>query len=71
MQTNLQVLGLPIQIEWEKLLIGASFFVPVPLGISQQLRKQLTAAAAKYGYDLLIEEVVEKNLTGLRVWRTR
>jgi hypothetical protein len=71
MPTNVQVLGLPIQIDWGKLLIGASFFVPVPLGISQQLRKQLLAAAAGYGYELLMEEVVEKNLTGLRVWRIR
>jgi hypothetical protein len=71
MQKKLQVLGLPVQIEWEKLRVGVSFFIPVPLGISQQLRKQLLAAAAEYGYDLLMEEVVEKNLTGLRVWRTR
>jgi len=35
------------------------------------MRKQLLAAAAEYGYDLLMEEVVEKKLTGLRVWRTR
>lgn len=69
MSQNLQILGLPLAIDWGKLLVGASFFVPVPLGISQQLKKQLVAVAAEYGYALLTEEVAEKGLTGLRVWR--
>jgi hypothetical protein len=71
MPTNPQVLGLPVQVDWEKLRITASFFVPVPLGMTQQLWKQLQAAAAPYGYELLAEEVAEKGMTGLRVWRIR
>jgi len=71
MQPNLTVLGLPIVIDWDQLLIGTSFFVPVPLGITRQLEKQLLNAAAEHGYDLHITEVYEKGLTGLRAWRVR
>jgi hypothetical protein len=71
MQTNVQVLGLPVVIDWAKLQIGASFFVPIPLAMTQHPRKQLQAVAAQHGYDVLVEEVVEKGLTGLRVWRIR
>ena len=71
MPTNPQVLGLPIQVDWGTLRITASFFVPVPLGMTRKLWEQLQADAAPYGYELLAEEVAEKGMTGLRVWRIR
>lgn len=68
MLTKLQVLGLPVVIDWDQLVVGASCFVPAPLNITQQLKKQLLDAAPPGGR-LLIEEVAEKGLTGIRIWR--
>ena len=71
MPTKPQILGIPVVVDWGKLLIGASFFVPAPLVITQQLKRQLIYAADTHGYGLLIEEVAETGLTGIRVWRIR
>jgi len=71
MQTRLQVLGLTIVIDWDRIRKGESFFVPVPLGISYRLKKQLLEVAAGIDRTLRIEEVVEKGLTGIRVWQIK
>jgi len=71
MPTKPQILGIPVIIDWDKLVIGGSFFVPAPLVMTQQLKKQLLDAEDPHGYKLQVEEVAEKGLTGLRVWRIR
>jgi hypothetical protein len=68
---KLQVLGLPVVVDWDRIRVGESFFVPAPLGITQQLKRQLLDAAAKTDRALCVEEVAEKGLTGIRVWRIR
>ena len=70
-QTRLQVLGLPVIVDLDRVRVGESFFVPAPLGTTRQIKEKLLGEAAKADQALLVEEVAEKGLTGLRVWRTR
>lgn len=68
-QSNLAVMGLPLKLDWDRVRVGESFFVPAPTGVTQVLRPQLRAEAKDIGYDVVIEEVAEDDLMGLRVWR--
>lgn len=63
----LEIHGVQIKIEWDKFIVGSSFFIPCIDGTS--LRMKLHARARVLGIKITTLERRENNLWGLRVWR--
>lgn len=59
--------GMRVEIDWHKLPVGGSVFVPC--ADTRKLKRELRVEAAKTLYNTHIEEVVELGLSGVRVWR--
>jgi len=63
----LSVLGLPIEIQWNKFVPGTSIFIPclnrVPVA------NYITKTTKRLGFKIVIKFVVENDIYGLRVWR--
>jgi hypothetical protein len=55
------------EVEWGKMEIGQSFFIPTHDGTS--VRSQLYWQSRHYGYNLMWKNVRYKGLYGLMVWR--
>lgn len=59
--------GISIEIDWSKLKVGASFFVP---GIDQStLQAKLREEMRRMHIDVITRKVIERNILGVRVWR--
>lgn len=59
--------GIPIQLDWDRFKIGASFFVP---GIDrEELEKSIRAEMQRLQVNVITRRVVENNILGVRVWR--
>lgn len=67
----LRVQGVPVIINWGALGVGQSFFVPVPSATIRSVKATLHWMAARRKYWTVTEEVAEKGLMGVRVWRIK
>jgi hypothetical protein len=61
--------GIPVTIEWHKMVLGASFFIPAL--DTEPLTEQILSAGKKRKMKLVCKEVVENGLIGLRFWRIK
>ena len=59
--------GVRIAVEWDKWELGASVFVPA-LAVDTAI-SQFNAHAARRGWALITQIVVEDGLLGVRAWR--
>lgn len=63
----MNVMGLPLLIEWDKFQPGTSFFVPC---VNQkEVEKFVLSEAKRMRLGVVTKRVVENNILGLRVWR--
>jgi hypothetical protein len=63
----MQVLGLPILIEWDKFQPGTSFFIPCL--DRRGMERFVRAEARRLRLNVICKQVVENKVYGLRVWR--
>lgn len=63
----MEVMGLPILIEWDKFQPGTSFFIPCldRRGMERFVRSE----AKRLRIDVICKQVLENKVYGLRVWR--
>lgn len=63
----MEVMGLPLLIEWDKFQPGTSFFVPCldRRAVERFVRQE----AARLRLNVVCKQVVESGVYGLRVWR--
>lgn len=61
--------GMRVEIDWHKLPVGGSVFVPG--ADTRKLKRELRAEASQTEYSLHLEEVAELGLCGVRVWRLK
>ena len=63
----MQVMGLPILIEWTKFKPGTSMFIPC---IDRRaVEKYMRQEAARLRLNVVCKQVIENGVYGLRVWR--
>lgn len=63
----MQVMGLPLLIEWDKFRPGTSFFVPC---IDRRAVERFVRQEAKrLRVHVVCKQVIERGVLGLRVWR--
>lgn len=63
----MEVMGLPVLIEWGKFQPGASFFIPC---IDRRAAQRfITREAERMRLNVVCKQVVENGKYGLRVWR--
>jgi hypothetical protein len=63
----MEVLGLPILIEWEKFQPGTSFFIPCL--DRRAMERFITREVVRHHLNVVCKQVVENGVYGLRVWR--
>lgn len=63
----MQVMGLPLLIEWDKFKPGTSFFIPCL--DRKAVERFVTQEARRLQLDVICKQVIEKGVYGLRVWR--
>jgi hypothetical protein len=59
--------GIPVVIEWHKMRLGTSFFIPAL--DTEPLIEQVVSAGKQRGVKLVCKEVVENGKIGIRFWR--
>ena len=63
----MQVMGLPILIEWAKFQPGTSMFIPC---IDRRpVEKFILQETSRLKLNVVCKQVIENNVYGLRVWR--
>ena len=60
--------GVRIVINWDKMVIGASFFVPCLN--TQKAKEQVTTITKGKRWQVTIKIVIENDKLGIRIWRT-
>ena len=60
--------GVRIVINWDKMVIGASFFVPCLN--TQKAKEQVTTIAKGKRWQVTIKIVIENDKLGIRIWWT-
>jgi hypothetical protein len=63
----MQVMGLPILIEWDKFHPGTSFFIPCI--DRRSVQRFVMQEAQRLKIPVVCKQVVEREVYGLRVWR--
>lgn len=63
----MQILGLPLLIEWDKFKPGTSFFVPCI--DRREVQRFIKAETTRLGLNVVCKQVIENEVYGLRVWR--
>ena len=63
----MQVMGLPILIEWDKFHPGTSFFIPCV--DRRSVQRFVMQEAQRLKIPVVCKQVVERKVYGLRVWR--
>lgn len=63
----MQVMGLPLLIEWAKFQPGTSMFIPCI--DRRSVERFITAEAGRLHLTVVCKQVVENGKYGLRVWR--
>jgi len=65
----MRVEGVTYQLLWDKFSIGSSFFIPC---LDDNTAKQYVKTKMdRLGYAVIIKTVIEDEVKGLRVWRTK
>jgi len=59
--------GLDFRVNWKNFVIGSSFFIPC-LDI-EGAKATILKTTRRLGYEIKTRVVVEKGISGLRVWR--
>lgn len=60
--------GKPIEIRWGEFKLGTSFFIP---GVDQsKLARDVRRETTRLRIPVIIRKVVERDVLGIRVWRT-
>ena len=59
--------GLDFRVNWKNFVVGSSFFIPC-LDTDMALA-QINRTVKRLGFTIKSQIVVEKGLTGLRIWR--
>lgn len=63
----MRIEGIDYEINFERFKVGYSFFVPC---IDQaSAKKHIKKALTRFGYELVLREVIEGGIKGIRVWR--
>jgi len=60
--------GVRIVINWDKMVIGASFFIPCVN--THKAKEQVTAITKGKRWQVIIKIVIENDKLGIRIWRT-
>jgi|TARA_R110000751_G_scaffold144452_1_gene248017 hypothetical protein len=60
--------GVKVVIQWGKMVVGASAFIPCV--DTETARNQLKRVAKDKQYEILTRIRIENGLWGLRIWRT-
>ena len=60
--------GVRIIVNWDKMVIGASFFVPCVN--TQRAKEQVTTITKGKRWQVTIKIVIENDKLGIRIWRT-
>ena len=63
----MMILGLPLLVEWHKFQPGTSFFVPCI--DRREVQRFITHESKRHGLDVVVKQVIENNVYGVRVWR--
>lgn len=61
--------GIPVVIEWHKMRLGTSFFIPAL--DTEPLIKQVVSDGKQRGIKLVHKEVIENGRIGIRFWRKK
>ena len=61
--------GIPVIIEWHKMVLGSSFFIPAL--DTEPLKQQILDLAVQRGIRLRCKETVENEKIGIRFWRIK
>lgn len=61
--------GIPVVIEWHKMRLGTSFFIPAL--DTEPLIEQVLSEAKQRKLKLVHKEVVENGKIGIRFWRIK
>jgi hypothetical protein len=61
--------GIPVIIEWHKMVLGSSFFIPAL--DTMPLIKETLIESRKHHIRLRYKETLENNLIGIRFWRIK
>jgi hypothetical protein len=59
--------GVPLKINWDAMVIGSSLFIPCINTV--RAKNQVTRFMDKRGWRVVIEERIEHEYLGIRVWR--
>ena len=60
--------GVRIVVNWDKMVIGASIFVPCIN--TQKAKEQVTTITKGKRWQVTIKIVIENDKLGIRIWRT-
>ena len=60
--------GVCIAVNWDKMVIGASIFVPCIN--TQRAKEQVTTITKGKRWQVTIKIVIENDKLGIRIWRT-
>lgn len=63
----MQIMGVPLLIEWEKFSPGASIFIPCLN--RREVKRMVEQEAERLRLRIICKFVVDKQRYGLRVWR--
>jgi len=60
--------GVPMDIKWEEFRVGTSIFIPAVSIV--EVRRRIRDEVGRLGIKVVMSNVVEHNIQGIRVWRT-
>ena len=63
----MQIHGLTFRVNWSKFIVGASIFIPCL--DTEGAKATILKTTRRLGYEIKTRVVVEKGISGLRVWR--
>jgi hypothetical protein len=63
----LRIMNLPVKIEWSKLEVNGSFFIPCL--DTKAVAESVSREGARHRYSVVCKQVVENGRYGLRCWR--
>jgi len=55
------------EINWVNFKVGYSFFIPCL--DTAEAREEIRRVTKRLGYDIVMKDVIELNIRGVRIWR--
>jgi len=65
----MRIEGVNYELDWVEFTVGSAFFVPCLNDI--KARERVEGKMARLGYAVIVKLVIEDEIWGLRVWRTK